>query len=135
MGILQGTHAQVRNIGGQWLSQVEEPVVEVQVVDPDPQMVRTNLSAEVQRLGVELAGIEKELKVPAGQTVELQATPKDPVVHEVVTPRSRAMAGYGLAGLGFSLCATWAADRLLSRRRPAHSPRRPASVNREDQTV
>ncbi|MEL4505650.1 hypothetical protein AAEX63_11445 [Luteococcus sp. H138] len=132
LGIRRGTHAQVRNIGGQWLSQVEEPVVDVQVVDPDRSMVEKNLGEQVANLQAELTAVEKQLKVPDGENIELQMNPEHPVIHEIVTPRSRAQAGYGLGGLALSLWAAWAFDRAVAsrRRHPA-----PVAIDREEQNA
>ena len=116
MGILQGTHAQVRNVGGQWLSSVTEPVVDVQVVDPSHDAVEANMRAEVAKIGTELTQLENQLKVPADERIELELNPPDPVIEQVVTNRARATAGYGLFGLGLTLVATYWIDRVLTQR-------------------
>ena len=116
MGILQGTHAQVRNVGGQWLSSVTEPVVDVQVVDPSHDAVEANMHAEVAKIGTELTQLENQLKVPADERIELELNPPDPVIEQVVTNRARATAGYGLFGLGLTLVATYWIDRVLTQR-------------------
>lgn len=116
MGILQGTHAQVRNVGGQWLSSVTEPVVDVQVVDPSHDAVEANMRAEVAKIGTELTQLENQLKVPADERIELELNPPDPVIEQVVTNRARATAGYGLFGLGLTLVATYWIDRFLTQR-------------------
>ena len=116
MGILQGTHAQVRNVGGQWLSSVTEPVVDVQVVDPSHDAVEANMRAEVAKIGTELTQLENQLKVPADERIELELNPPDPVIEQVVTNRARATAGDGLFGLGLTLVATYWIDRVLTQR-------------------
>lgn len=121
IGIQEGTHAQVRNIGGQWLSQVTEPVVDIQSVGHDSDEVSRNLRAQATRLSTELAAVEKQLNVPKGQTMELQLNPTDPVVTRVVTQQRRAQAGYGLFGIGLTLVATWAFDRWATRRAAARA--------------
>lgn len=135
MGITQGTHAQVRNVGGQWLSQVTEPVVDVQVVDPDRSAVEKNMDAEVARIKAELVSLEKELKVPAGENVELSLNPERPAIEMVVTQNRRAQLAYGLAGLGLTFAATYWFDRLMrargARRQPAtNAPH--SATNREE---
>ncbi|GAA1389970.1 hypothetical protein GCM10009599_05670 [Luteococcus peritonei] len=116
IGIHQGTHAQVRNVGGQWLSSVTEPVVDVQVVDPSREAVAANMRREVARVGAELTELENQLKVPKAERIELELNPKDPVIEQVVTPHARAMAGYGLFGLGLTLVATYWFDRYMNGR-------------------
>ncbi len=117
MGILQGTHAQVRNVGGQWLSQVTEPVVDVQVVDSSSQAVEQRLRTEVANIGEELTLLEDQLKVPRAERIELQLSPPNPPVDRVTTNHPRALVGYGLFGTGLTLAATYWIDRLLRRRR------------------
>lgn len=128
MGILQGTHAQVRNIGGQWLSQVTEPVVDVQSVAATPEQAKAQLAAEVHAVGTQLAALEDELKVPAADRIQLTLNPSQPSVDRVDSPRSRSLVGYTLAGTAATLVAVWWGDRLLTaygRRRKA----RPVQVS------
>lgn len=135
MGITRGTHAQVRNVGGQWLSQVTEPVVDVQVVDPDRSAVEKNMDTEVARIHTELSSLEKQLKVPAGENIELSLNPERPSIEMVVTQNRRAQLAYGLAGFGLTMAATWWFDRLMrardARRRVTHSTPHSAT-NREE---
>lgn len=121
IGILEGTHAQVRNIGGQWLSQVTEPVVDIQAVAPDEAQAKQMLATKVKEVGTQLTILEDELKVPTNQRIELEQNPAQPDVEQITTPRSRALVGYGLAGLAFSLCVTRFVDAVLTRRQQRRS--------------
>lgn len=116
IGILQGSHAQIRNVGGQWLSQVTEPLVAVQAVGPTEQSARSQLNAKVADVGTQLTQLEDQLKVPTKQRLELSTNPSQPTVTREVTSHGRALVGYGLFGLGLTLCAVWWSDRILARR-------------------
>ncbi|SJN43967.1 hypothetical protein FM114_14705 [Luteococcus japonicus LSP_Lj1] len=105
------------------------------MVDPDRSAVEKNMDAEVARIKAELVSLEKELKVPAGENVELSLNPERPAIEMVVTQNRRAQLAYGLAGLGLTFAATYWFDRLMrargARRQPATNSPRPAT-NREE---
>lgn len=112
-GIERGVHATVRNEGGQWRSQVSEPIVQVQVVDPDKAQVLLRMNEEVARIGTELKKLEDGMGVPATSRIQLEVNPAVPNIDQETTYPSRAMAGYGLFGLGATLVAAYWFDRLI----------------------
>lgn len=116
MGILQGTHAQVRNVGGQWLSNVTEPVVELQAVGSSPEQVRAQMDQAVASVGSQLTSLENELKVARADRLQLQVNPTDPVVTQQVSRFSRAALGYGLGGLLLTMGAVYWFDRWAAAR-------------------
>lgn len=116
MGILNGTHAQIRNVGGQWLSNVTEPVVELQSVGSSPEQVKRQMSQQLTDLGVQLSTVENQLKVADEDRLLLQANPSDPQVTQQVSRFSRAALGYGLGGLLITFAAVYWFDRVMVRR-------------------
>ncbi|MGO4957027.1 hypothetical protein ACTQ49_07105 [Luteococcus sp. Sow4_B9] len=121
IGILEGTHAQVRNEGSQWMSRIDEPVIDIKSVGSDPEQVAKELDVQIAEVHSELATFESELKVPKGQNMELTLTPEEPAVVKVSTHKPRAILGYGLFGVGLTLLSVVLVDRALRSRRSAAS--------------
>ncbi len=116
MGIMNGSHAQIRNVGGQWLSNVTEPVVELQSVGATPEQVGQQMTQAIADVGTQLSAIENELKVPQADRLQLSANPAVPVVSKQVSKFSRAALAYGIVGLVSSGVAVCWFDRWANRR-------------------
>ena len=99
MGIMNGSHAQIRNVGGQWLSNVTEPVVELQSVGATPEQVGQQMTQAIADVGTQLS-----------------ANPAVPVVSKQVSKFSRAALAYGIVGLVSSGVAVCWFDRWANRR-------------------
>jgi hypothetical protein len=115
--LTRGHRVRMRNVGNQWQPVYRDPVIDVQVVDPDPERARS----EVQRIRAELAEIlrrrQVEMKIRPAAMMTLQPAPADPVVQEVSGSRPRVLVGLAMLGGTTSLLAVIWVERLSRRRR------------------
>lgn len=117
-GLDQGERVRMRNVGNQWLPIYSNPVIDVQVVDPDADRVE----AEAARIARDLDGIldrrQDELGVRKASRMSTEMAPEDVVVQEISGSRSRTAAGLLLLGGSLTVVAVIWIERL-SRARAA----------------
>lgn len=109
-GMDRVVRVQIRNIGGQWASNVNQPSLQVDVVDTTADAVRTKLRDTVADLRDELQRLQDELNVPAISRMTLRVPLDEPAVAEVSSSRMRASVAIGLLGLLASLSVVWLVD-------------------------
>jgi hypothetical protein len=116
-GLRSGWEVEMRNVGSQWQPVYDAPVIDVQVVDPDPDEVARRSAQLVAELDTILRDRQDALGVRAQSKMTLRASPADPVVYEVGGSRSRAALAAALLGGSLTVLAVAWVDRLLLRRR------------------
>lgn len=126
-GLDQGVRVRMRNVGNQWLPIYNHPVIDVQVVDPDP----TRVEEEAARIARDLDGIldrrQDELGVRRESRMSTEMAPKDVVVQEISGSRGRTAGSLALLGGSLTLVAVIWVERLaLARAVRRAPPRRPA---------
>lgn len=105
--------ARLRDIGGQWGSQVPNPVIDIQVVAHDPGTVSRRVDEEYTRLSQQLTSLQDQLRVAPDQRLTLQRSTVEPSVVEVGGNRSRALAASLLIGLALTVAGVWWTERVL----------------------
>lgn len=116
-----GQRVRLQNVGSQWTREYPRPVIDVQVVGPDPSGVRSRSRSVVGALERILAERQDSLSPPADLRMTLVVSPTDPVVAEVGGNRARAAGGMLLLGGALTLTSVislerWRRGRILSRR-------------------
>lgn len=115
--VRSGTVVRLHDSGGQWVSIFDQPVIDVEVVDPDPNKVATETAAVTARLSQLLNYRQQSLGIAQTSQSSLRESPAVPVIAEVSGARSRTAAGALLIGFWMTLVASYLADRAISRRR------------------
>lgn len=115
--VRSGTVVHLHNSGGQWVSIFDQPVIEVEVVDPDPRKVTAETAGVITTLTRILDSRQRALGIAQTSRVSLRESPSAPVVAEVRGARSRTAGGVLLVGVWATLVASYLADRVIGRRR------------------
>lgn len=125
-GVRSGEAVRLHNSGNQWVSVFDKPVIEVEVVDPDPRQVETASRKAVTALQRILDDYQQSYGIAATSQVTLRASPTDPLIRELRGNRSRTAAASLVLGGWATLVAAYVTDRASLRRRwrrrPAASP-------------
>lgn len=117
-GIRSGMQVRLHNSGGQWVSIFDKPVIEVEVVDPDPERVQMEAARAVTRLRHILDQQQQvDFGIKKSSQVTLRESPDYPVIQEVRGNRPRTAAATLLIGGWVTLVAAYLTDRVLTRRR------------------
>ncbi len=116
-GKREAVQAALHDVGGQWVSQVREPVIDVQAVSHDAREVLTRLSGQVEDLSKYLATLQDTLEVVPSQRLTLRAGPAETTVRTVTGSRVRAVGSTLLIGLGLTVGAVYWLEQLVGHRR------------------
>lgn len=130
-GERDGHAVKLPNEGGQWANNFDRPVLDIQVVGPDPVAVKEKLNSLVGVVTDELKARQDELNVPVASRITASSAPAVPAVFYLSGSRSKALGATLLLGAGLIAASTVGADRLLnarSRRRREHATIPPAGV-------
>lgn len=119
-GYRRNVVARLRDIGGQWASQIQEPVIDVQAVDTDANSVHAQLQEQTQLLDAQLEGLQDKLAVTEGQRMSLDITPSEVNVWEVTGSRVRAFGATLVVGISLTVTALYWIE-ILARRRSIHA--------------
>lgn len=122
--VRSGTVVHLHNSGGQWVSIYDQPVIEVEVVDPDPMNVRTETAAVNTTLARILDRRQQALGIEQTSQVSLRESPSVPVVAKVRGARSRTLGAALLVGIWITMVASYVTDRVSSRRKPGRTWRK-----------
>lgn len=106
-GVRQGYTVTMPNVGGQWQTNFGRPVLSVEVVDSSPELVRTVLSDQVNRIRELTDGLQQSV-APANR-IRVGLSPAEAQVAYVGGSRSKVLVG--VAAIGFMV--TVAALRLM----------------------
>lgn len=123
-GLDHGERVRMRNVGNQWLPVYSHPVIDVQVLAPDPGQVEEDAARIARDLDEILTRRQDELGVRQVSRMSTEMAPTDVVVQEVRGSRGRTAGGLALLGGSFTLVAVIWVERL-SRARAARRRRSP----------
>ena len=106
-GVRAGYSVRQPNLGGQWESSFQDPVVDVQAVGPTQEVAATQMSMGLSHVGRVLTEMQDAQGVPPDLRVRVRLSPPDPVYQVQKGSRARAsaatlVAGSVLVGLWFS---------------------------------
>lgn len=109
--------ARLRDLGGQWESQVPNPVIDIQVVADDPDTVSRRVDEEYTLLSQELVSLQDRLHVAPAQRLSLQRSSVPLSVTAVGGSHSRSLGASVLLGLFLTVAAVWWSERVVRFRR------------------
>lgn len=112
--------AQIRSTGGQWVSVVNEPVINIQAVEESPEHVKAMLRRKEAELRDTLKTLQGDLHVVPSQRMSLSAQEASIAVYEVTGSKTRAMAATFLAGIAGILTLVYWGEMLARRRFDPH---------------
>lgn len=124
-GVRQGYSVSLFDTGGQWQTNFNRPVLQVEVVDSSAVAVQTQLDAIFTRIDKIAVQAQTEAGVNPAKMIRSNLSPSPSVIVHVGGTRWRATAGVLCLGLGLAIGACYYTDRILaSRRRPVPVPAR-----------
>lgn len=115
-GQFEGHRVRLQNEGNQWVRLFPDPVINVQVVDPDPEQVEARSREIVAALEEILRQRQETLNPPTTHRMSLVASPTDPIVFEITGSRPRAAGGLLLLGGLLTLTAVAWLERRRAHR-------------------
>ncbi|WP_123271895.1 hypothetical protein [Flexivirga caeni] len=98
-GETSAVQAQVRNVGGQWVTSVPAPIIDVQVVEPTAARAQADLKAEMAKLNASLTELQDRFRVRPSNRMTLTFAPSAPTAEIQLPYKTRALAASALAGL------------------------------------
>lgn len=116
-GVVDGHSIELPNSGGQWASNFNRPVLQVQVAGPDPAAVRTQLAKLVEQIRSTTRELQQSDGVGLSMLITTQSSPAEPVVSFQQGHRKIGLAVTGLLGVVLTGLAVVAVDALVRRRR------------------
>lgn len=90
IGDFDGWTVRLPNSGGQWATNFDQPLLEVEAAGATPDQVMDNLAEAMQRIRTELQSIQARAGVDARFGVILETSPRQANIVEVVGHRDRA---------------------------------------------
>lgn len=116
-GIYDGEQVKLPNNGGQWSTNFNQPVLDVQATGPNPAVVQNRMDTMIAQIEAILNRMQDEAGVRPSNRITTILAP--PVVHVNYSRgnRTRAAAVLALLGLILSLAAAVAAENLITRNR------------------
>lgn len=101
IGIDNGWLVRLPNSGGQWASNFDQPLLDVQASGPTPSEVKRNLGVAVSRIQEALDRIQAEAGVGSANLVKFSLSPGEASIVPAAGYKSRA--GFGVMVLGLAL--------------------------------
>lgn len=124
-GIRNGHWIHIPDVGGQWETSHDRPLIMIEVVGDSPAQVGEDLRRHAERTA-DLARSSQELmEIPAPLHIRTSASPAVPTASMIGMKKDRAAAGLALLTIIVVAAATRGGDRLLagrSRRRTDDGP-------------
>lgn len=115
-GVRDGHAIKLPNDGGQWANNFDRPVLDIQVVGPDPVAVKQKLSSLVDVVTQELKDRQDEQAVPLGARITASSAPAVPAVFYLSGSHTKALGVTLILGGGLIAMSTVGADRFLNSR-------------------
>ena len=116
-GIRDGWSVRLPDTGGQWAQDFSRPVLDVQVVGPDPETVQNQLEHQVQRIVRALKLRQSEQGTRSQDFITASSAPAQAVIHEERGRRTQALAIVMLLGIWMAALSAVAVDSYLAARR------------------
>lgn len=124
-GVRQGQDVSLVNSGGQWQTNFNRPMLNVEVVDSTPEAVQQRLDAVLGQIERAAQSMQTEAGTQRTRMITIEVAPPQPTISHIAGNAKRAAVGVGLLGLGVGLAIAFLLDGLLAgRRRHAVAPRR-----------
>lgn len=118
-GLAEATRVRVRDTGGQWMSAIQHPYIDLEVVSASPQVVGQELARLRGELDVSLTRLQDAQRISPAMRASLQYSPEDTGVVHIRPARTRALAATALAGGAATLAGVLLWDGAAARRRQA----------------
>lgn len=115
-GVRDGHSIKLPNDGGQWANNFDRPVVDIQVVGPDPTAVKEKLSSLVDVVADELKDRQDAQDVPLGSRITASSSPSEPAVFYLRGSQKKALGVTLVLGAGLISLSTVGVDRFLNAR-------------------
>jgi hypothetical protein len=115
-GVRNGYTVSLYDTGGQWQTNFNRPVLQVEVVDSGQAAVQSQLDAILARIDTIAVDTQKAAGVKPSLMIRGNVSPAPPVIVEVRGSKWRAAAGIACLGLGIGVGACYYLDRVLMRR-------------------
>lgn len=128
-GVHHGYSLMVPNSGGQWAVDFERPVIIVQVIGPDADAVRSQMSGLLAKIRERLEDRQAEDGTGRENFITVTDAPAQPPLQVLAGHPRRALAMTASLGVGVTLIATTLLDLRMLARRPSgpsrsHRPHR-----------
>lgn len=117
LGVTKGSSIALVDSGGQWRTNFNRPVIQIEVVDPSQAEAESEMARLVAAVDEQAAAMQRGLGAPDNAIIRTELYPQQPVLNRVGGNWKRAVAGASLLGIGLSLSVTYFFDLRLSRRR------------------
>ncbi|GAA1969441.1 hypothetical protein GCM10009798_32530 [Nocardioides panacihumi] len=118
-GVRDGYQVRLPSDGGQWSRNFDRPVLDVQAIGAEPEMVRQRVVTVVAEIDRVLAELQNADGIPAEDQVKTLSAPTSAQIFYRKGNTSRATAVTALLGFWLTVVLTVAADSVLVRRRRA----------------
>ena len=112
-GLLDGSRVRIRDTGGQWATQIAEPVIYVEAIGATPEVVTTRVNRMVGSLKSDLDRLQRELGVDRSTAMFLRVSPDPPSAERITGNRTRVLAATALIGMALTAVALTPIDRML----------------------
>jgi hypothetical protein len=116
-GVRQGFQIRLPNSGGQWATNFDRPVLDVQVIGPDAETVREQMVQQVARIDQVLDELQDEDAVASNARVSTLSAPTSAQVFYLDGSPTRAAVMAGILGLWLTVLSAVLLDGFLVRRR------------------
>lgn len=116
-GVRDGDAIKLPNGGGQWATNFDRPVLDIQVVGPDRAAVEAHMSSRVEDVIQALDARQDSLHVPEVTRITASVTPSTPQVFYLNGSPLKAVGAILLLGAGLIPTAAVLVDRLLNHSR------------------
>lgn len=118
-GVRTGYSVRQPNLGGQWETSYQDPVVDVQSVGPTQEVAATEMSRGLAHVGQVLNDLQDREAVPADLRVRVRLSPPVPTYQVQKGSRTRGLAASAVAGS--VIVGLWFSGRRATR--PTHRRR------------
>ncbi|MEV8182571.1 hypothetical protein [Specibacter sp. NPDC078692] len=122
-GVRSGSSVALYDIGGQWQTNFNRPVLQVEVVGPTKADVQDQIETILARIHAISVQTQQAAGVLPLQMIRNTVSPDPPVISAVQGNRLRATAGIVCLGLVLAVGTSYLVDRILQRVRPFRSSR------------
>lgn len=114
-GIRHGYSVVLPNSGGQWASNFDQSLLDVQAVGTTAAEVNATMKMVLGRISDALAALQAQWHVSSVNLIRTQLSPSSPQLYYQAGSRIRSFAATLLLGLGVTVAATAAVGRRIRR--------------------